>query len=67
VIRDLWGQFTGGEGTDASLGRFMAGKGWPAHLRFVDGQTARLVIGALRMMLKRRPPASRDPVPPPAG
>lgn len=66
LIRDLWAQFTAGEGTDASLGRFMSGKGWPSHLRFVDGQTARLVIGALRTMLKRRQPSRSDAGPPPA-
>jgi hypothetical protein len=54
LIRALWRDFTDGRGDDASLGRLMAGKGWPSHLRFLDGQTARKVIGALRMMVLRR-------------
>lgn len=66
LIRDLWRDFTDGAGDDVSLGRFMSGKGWPSHLRFLDGQTARKVIGALRAMLARRRPRGPAEGPPAA-
>lgn len=66
LIRQLWRDFTDGAGDDASLGRFMAGKGWPNHLRFLDGETARKLIGALRAMVKRRRPRGPAEGPPPA-
>lgn len=60
LIRQLWGDFTDGAGDDASLGRFMSRKGGPNHLRFLDGETARKVIGALRSMANKKRP--RGPV-----
>lgn len=66
LIRDLWRDFTDGAGDDVSLGRFMAGKGWPSHLRFLDSPTARKVIGALRAMMKKRRPRGPAEGPPAA-
>ncbi len=66
LIRELWRDFTDGAGDDVSLGRFMARKGWPSHLRFLDAQTARKVIGALRVMSKRKRPRGPAEGPPAA-
>lgn len=66
LIRQLWGDFTDGAGDDASLGRFMGKKGWPNHLRFLDGETARKVIGALRSMAKKKCPRGPAEGPPAA-
>lgn len=66
LIHQLWADFTDGAGDDASLGRFMSGKGWPSHLRFLDGETARKVIGALRAMVKKKRPRGPAKGPPAA-
>lgn len=66
LIRQLWADFTDRAGDDASLGRFMSRKGWPSHLRFLDGETARKVIGALRSMTKKKRPRGPAEGPPAA-
>jgi phage gp16-like protein len=54
MIRDLWGTFTEGQGTDASLGRWLDGKFKVSSLRFLPSDTGRKVVGALKIMVKHK-------------
>lgn len=54
AIRRLWGEFTAGEGTDKTLGKWL-GKHWGiSALRFLPAELAPKVITALRAMCARR-------------
>ena len=54
LIRNLWAEFTGGEGTDASLGKWLDGKFKVSSLRFLPKARASKVIQALRAMVAMR-------------
>jgi len=54
MIRELWGQFTDGQGDDASLGKWLEHKFKIASLRFLDSTTAHKVCGALKRMAAKR-------------
>lgn len=53
-IRHLWGQFTDGKGTDASLGKWLEDKFKVSSLRFLEADPARKVIGALNGMAAKK-------------
>jgi phage gp16-like protein len=50
MIRELWGQFTEGQGDDASLGKWLEGKFKVSSIRFLDSATAHKACGALKRM-----------------
>lgn len=50
LIRHLWDQFTSGEGTDETLGKWMEAKFKISSVRFLRAADARKVIGALTAM-----------------
>lgn len=50
LIRELWASYTDRQGTDASLGIWLDRKFKVSSLRFLPGDTARKVIGALKSM-----------------
>lgn len=50
MIRKLWGQFTNGQGTEASLGHWLESKFKVSALRFLPSEKASKVIGALKAM-----------------
>ncbi|HAE49766.1 MAG TPA: regulatory protein GemA [Tistrella mobilis] len=54
LIRHLWHEFTGGQGTDTSLGRWLEGRFKLSSIHFVDDRTAPKVIAALRNMTLRK-------------
>ncbi len=53
-IRTLWASYTSGQGTDASLGKWLDGHFKVSALRFVAAELAPKVIGALSNMNQRR-------------
>lgn len=53
MIRALWADYTSGEGTDKSLGKWLENKFKVSSLRFVDADLAKKVICALRAMVKQ--------------
>lgn len=53
-IRRLWADFTSGEGTDASLNKWLDGHFHIAALRFLPARLAPKVITALKRMNERR-------------
>lgn len=54
TIRRLWGEFTAGEGTDATLGQWLEKFWHVSALRFLRAEQAPKVIIALRQMTRRR-------------
>jgi hypothetical protein len=66
LIRHLWATYTDGQGTDASLGKWLDGRFKVSALRFVDAGLARKAIAALRHMMAkqaRKAAAGRRPEP----
>jgi hypothetical protein len=57
-IRRLWAEFTGGTGTDATLGEWLNRTWRISALRFLPAELAPRVIIALRAMCARRPPTA---------
>ena len=53
-IRSLWEQFTQGEGTEKGLNTWLGNKFGIAALRFLDKDTARKVVPALKKMADRK-------------
>ncbi|MBF0392299.1 MAG: regulatory protein GemA [Alphaproteobacteria bacterium] len=53
MIRTLWGRFTGGEGDDASLGKWLEKKFKISSVRFITREAAQKVIAALLAMCER--------------
>jgi hypothetical protein len=68
-LRALWAQYTGGEGDDASLGKWLERQFGVSALRFLDYETAQRAIGgAIAMNKKKAAKAARgDGSPEPAG
>lgn len=56
-IRTLWGAFTNGDGTDASLGKWLDKTFKVSSVRFIPAALAPKVIGALNTMIGRRAPS----------
>jgi hypothetical protein len=54
LMRHLWGVYTDGQGTEASLGKWLHGHFKVSALRFVDTGLAPKVIAGLRHMLERK-------------
>ena len=54
TIRNLWEQYTDGEGTDRTLGKFLDSKFGVADIAFLGDGTAPRVITALRAMVARK-------------
>lgn len=54
LIRKLWGEFTGGEGTEAALGKWLERTFQVSALRFLPAGSAHKAIGALKTMTSRR-------------
>jgi hypothetical protein len=54
AIRRLWSLYTGGEGTDATLGQWLAKTWHISALRFLPEDQAKKAIIALRAMCARR-------------
>lgn len=59
LIRRLWAEFTAGEGTDATLGKWLTKHWGISALRFLPVALAPKVITALRAMCARRQPAPK--------
>lgn len=53
-LRDEWSKFTAGEGTDASLSKWIERQFKVTSIVFLDGTTARKAIGGLIKMNKRK-------------
>lgn len=53
-IKELWGEFTNGSGTDLTLGKWLSHTFGVSALRFIDDRNARKVIGALVNMTRRK-------------
>ena len=53
LIRKLWGDFTGGTGTDVTLGKWLDRTFKVSSIRFVNAETARKAIGALNAMARK--------------
>lgn len=51
-IRNLWGTFTDGKGTDETLGKWLEAKFGISAVRFVPSDKAQKVIGALQAMTR---------------
>ncbi|MGH6753458.1 regulatory protein GemA [Hypericibacter sp.] len=60
LIRHLWSDYTAGEGTDASLGKWLDRRFKVSSVRFLDADAARKAIAGLRNMTQRRK-AGHDP------
>lgn len=58
AIRRLWGEYTGGQGTDASLGQWLSRTWGISALRFLPAGQAPKVLIALRAMCARRASAA---------
>lgn len=54
LMRHLWHEFTNGQGTDATFGKWLEGRFKLSSIRFINARTAPKVIAALRAMVKRR-------------
>ena len=63
LIRTLWGEFTGADGTDLTLGKWLQRFG-VSHPRFLTSEQGQKAITALRAMVKRRADAKSAPPPP---
>jgi len=68
MIRRLWGQFTAGEGTDATLGKWLNRQFKVSAIRFLPVDKAPKVITALKAMVEKKaaPAASSEPAAPTA-
>lgn len=53
-IASLWAEFTDGTGTDTGLRHWMEKRGYGSSPEFLEGDTARRVIGALTSMVARK-------------
>lgn len=58
-IRSLWRQYTGGEGGDCSLGKWLERTFKVSDIRFLTYRDAGRAITALRAMVKRPPAKGR--------
>lgn len=54
LIRDLWTEYTRGEGTDATLGKWLDHKFKVSALRFLPAEAAPKAITALKAMKARK-------------
>jgi hypothetical protein len=54
TIRRLWADYTAGEGTDSTLGKWLAKHWGISALRFLPADLAPKAIGALHIMCARR-------------
>lgn len=54
LLRQLWSQYTSGEGTDASLGHWLERTFKVSALKFLDDRRASRAIDALKAMVARR-------------
>jgi hypothetical protein len=54
LIRQLWAECTSGEGTDATLGKWLERQFEVSSIRFLTTQTAHQAIGGLRAMKGKR-------------
>ena len=54
AIRRLWGEYTDGEGTDATLGKWLERTWGVSALRFVTAEKAPKVVAVLKGMVNRR-------------
>jgi hypothetical protein len=59
AIRRLWTDYTGGEGTDATLGQWLTKTWHISALRFLPAELAPKVLIALRAMCARRSAAPK--------
>jgi len=59
-LRALWSSYTSGDGTDATLGRWLQRQFKVSALRFLDADKAHRAIGALSHMVEKRV-AGHDP------
>lgn len=57
-IRKLWNTYTGGAGTDATLGKWLEKTFKVSSVRFIPADAAFKVIGALNTMIARHGPAA---------
>lgn len=64
MIRRLWAAFTAGEGTDASLGKWLYRQFKVSAIRFVNTEVAPKAITALKAMAKKRAEAPAAPTAP---
>ncbi len=53
-MRGLWAEFTDGEGTDLSLGKWLESRFKVSNVRFVSAELAQTVIGGMILMLRRK-------------
>lgn len=60
AMRRLWGQYTGGAGTDATLGKWLERSWGVSALRFVTADQAPKVVHALKRMVARDAGPSDD-------
>ncbi len=56
IIRNLWGQFTNGEGDDTTLGKWLEGRFKVSAVRFLTAELAPKAIAALKNMCARTQP-----------
>jgi phage gp16-like protein len=54
AMRRLWAEYTGGEGTDATLGKWLERTWGVSALRFVTAEQAPKVLAVLKGMVARR-------------
>ncbi|WP_096701622.1 regulatory protein GemA [Magnetospirillum sp. 15-1] len=54
LIRDLWTEYTGGEGTDATLGKWLERTFKVSSLRFLTAECAPKAITALKAMKAKK-------------
>lgn len=54
TIRALWSEYTAGEGTDATLGKWLDNKFGVSALRFLPKDRVSKVLAALRAMVARK-------------
>lgn len=59
MIRELWKSFTGDQGDDVSLGKWLEGKFKVSAIRFLDNQSAHKAIGALKRMTANKSPIAQ--------
>lgn len=59
-IRTLWGEFTGGQGDDASLGKWLERQFKVSALRFLPAEKVPKVMAALKAMVARKQRATPD-------
>ncbi len=64
LIRRMWGEFTAGEGTDASLGKWLHRQFKVSAIRFVSTEVAPKAISALKAMVKKKADTPATPTAP---